>query len=266
MKVLQPLIVIFSTLYSHRRYIWGNALHELKYRFAGTALGIFWNIFQPLMELTVYTIIFSWLFPRTVKGMPFIVYLSSGLLVWRSFASCLIRGCNIYREKSQLIKQTTFPPEIHIADVCVASLLVSFIYYLLLTPLVYFFGAQLSPALFLLPVMLFFFQIMAFAFNLILSPLCILIPDIREIIQTMMPLWFWTLPIIYPETILPLHWRNALYLNPPYAIIKSVQDIILNQTAPSFNTWLAVLGWLSVLLVIGTSIHTKLQYEVREIL
>ncbi|MBC2737750.1 MAG: ABC transporter permease [Desulfobacteraceae bacterium] len=264
MNFFNPSFHTLKHLYLHQAYIGGNAFNELRYRHAGTGLGIFWNICQPILELTVYTVIFSWLFPRTIKGMPFILYLSSGLFVWRSFASCILRGSIVYREKAPLIGQTTFPPEIHIAEICISSVLVSFIYYALLIPLVLLFGAQLSPTLFILPVVLILFQAMAFTFNLMIAPLCVLIPDIREIIQTLMPLWFWTLPIIYPETILPPHWQKILYLNPPYVFIKSVQDIVLYQSSPTAHTWLAMMGWLSVLLLTGALVHAKLQNDVRE--
>ncbi|MHC5823386.1 MAG: ABC transporter permease, partial [Nostoc sp.] len=67
--------LFFNNLYKYRRYIFYNAWYELRYRYAGTGIGIFWNIINPLCEILIYTVVFSLLLSRGVRGSSYALYL-----------------------------------------------------------------------------------------------------------------------------------------------------------------------------------------------
>ncbi len=118
--------------------------------------------------------------------------------------------------------------------------------------------------LLLLPIFLVLLQGVALGMALILAHLRVLFPDVKEMLQAFITLWRWTLPVIYPEEVLPESLRRWLFLNPPYVFLRSIRALILEHTLPEWQDWLIMGTWLSLLLGIGTVITHKLQHDVRE--
>ena len=46
-------------LWRYRGYIVKNALSDVRYRYAGSAMGIAWNVVTPLAQILIYSFVFS---------------------------------------------------------------------------------------------------------------------------------------------------------------------------------------------------------------
>ena len=80
-------------LFRYRSFIWQNALAELRHRYAGTNLGVVWNVLNPLALIAVYAVVFTGIMRNAVPPVTglspqvtFVLYLTSGLLPWLAFA------------------------------------------------------------------------------------------------------------------------------------------------------------------------------------
>ena len=86
-------------LWRYRAFIWEGALHDLRHRYAGSTLGVFWNVLTPLAMLVLYTLVFTIVIPAgsfrsTLAGGSFALYLASGFLPWVAFVDSVSRGAN----------------------------------------------------------------------------------------------------------------------------------------------------------------------------
>jgi len=257
---------LLTNLYRHRRYIWHNAWNELRYRYAGTGMGIFWNVVHPLVEILIYTVVFSLVFPKRTRGISYRLYITTGILTWRCFSEMIQRGGNAFIENTRYLKRLSIPSEIFVAKIALTSTLMLTIYYLVFLPINVVVGNPVSWKWLLLPCFLFFLQCLAFGMTLSLANLRVLFPDIKEIISAFMPLWRWTLPLIYPETILPEFVRRWLFLNPPHIFIRSIRRLVLEQELPGILDWVIMSLWLLLLLGVGTTVNQKLRAEVKDAL
>jgi len=258
--------LLFRNLYRYRRYIFYNAWNELHLRYAGTVMGIFWNLIHPLCEIVIYTIVFSLLISRgEAQQYSYALYLTSGLLPWRTFVDAIAQGGNAFSQNATYLKRLAIPPEIFVAKVAITSLLLLFIYLVLLLPLSALFGGQLGFGVLLLPLLALLLQGLGFGIELVLANLQTLFPDIRQILQFLIPLWSWTMPIFYPDTIIPTSVQPFLYLNPPYAFIESIRYIILENRIPGLQSWFAMTAWILFFLWLGISINENLQDDVRDV-
>jgi len=258
------LFAMVRQLFHHGRYIWFNAVNDLWYRYAGSGLGIFWNVLHPLLEIIIYTLLFSWMLSKETVGVDYSVYLSAGLLTWKSFSETISRGGAAFFEHSQYVKQLAIPIEVFPAKVALTSTLLLFVYYGLLLVMNWVLGRPPCGEYFLLPVLLASLQCLGFAMSLSLAHLQVLFPDIKELVSAMIPLWRWTLPIIYPETVFPDSFRIWLHLNPPYVFIRSVRDLLIHRSLPGLTDSLIMTGWLLAFLWVGAFVNRRLQAEVRE--
>jgi lipopolysaccharide transport system permease protein len=255
-------------LYRYRQYIWRNAWNDLRYQYAGTGMGVFWNIIHPLLQILVYGFVLSRLkaLRSGESDMLYVLYLCTGLFPWHAFSEAIARGSNELLANSVYLRRLAISPEIFVAKNALTSVINLLILLLLLIPFSLFLGEPLSWSLLLLLPLAVLLQLLAFGLSLALASLRVFFRDIGEILRILILIWMWTIPVLYQETLLPENARFLFGLNPPYPFIRSIRNVFLEQQGPSLETWLVMAGWLSLFVLIGTLIMQKLQVEIRDVL
>lgn len=260
---------MIANLYRHRRYIWRNAWNDLRYEYAGTGIGVFWNIINPLLLVLVYAFVFSRLVGLRSggnRGALYVLFLCTGLFPWQAFSEGIVQGSTSLRANSVYLRRMAIPPEIFVAQRALTSVYNLLLLLALLLPLGLFLGEPLSWSLLLLPLLAVLLQMLAFGLSLALASLRVFFPDIGEILRVLVRTWMWTMPIIYQETLLPEDLRFVFNLNPPYMFIKAIRTIFLEQRGPSLDSWLIMGGWLALSMLVGSLVMQKLQGEIRDTL
>ena len=67
-------------IYDYRQMIFSLVRKELRGRYKGSALGFLWTFINPLLQLCVYTFVFSIVMPNNID--KFYLYLFVGLIPW----------------------------------------------------------------------------------------------------------------------------------------------------------------------------------------
>ena len=68
------MIKHFKELYDYRQMIFSLVKKELRGRYKGSVLGFLWTFINPLLQLMVYTFVFSIIMPNNIE--KFYLYLS----------------------------------------------------------------------------------------------------------------------------------------------------------------------------------------------
>jgi lipopolysaccharide transport system permease protein len=260
---------MLSRLYAYRSYIWRNAWTAFRHRYAGTGAGIFWNIINPLVEVLVYTVVFSRLISLRSNGtrdITYILYLCTGLFPWLSFAEALTRGTNSILSSKTYLRHLPIPSEVFVAINSVSTTINLVIYLLLLIGLNFILGGGINWNFLFLPVLGLLLQLLSLGMTLGLASLQVLIQDVGQVLGAVMQVWRWTLPIMYDETIFPAKYLPYYHLNPPYYFIKSIRDIILYQQSPTMEAWGYMIFWTVLFWVAGSLIARKTRADVRDAL
>ena len=146
-------------LYRYRSFIWANALAELRHRYAGTNLGVVWNVIHPLALIAVYAIVFTQVFteagrlPQPIPGvsnkLSFLLFLTSAFLPWLAFAECVTRGCNAFSDNAPYLKKLPIPEQVFVAQTAASATLGLVISFSLLLGISLLAGLQtISPSLY----------------------------------------------------------------------------------------------------------------------
>jgi len=255
---------MLKTLYSYRHYLFGSVWADFRYQYAGTALGFFWFILNPIFEVLIYTVVFSHIqgFRSPDRETPYVLFLVTGLFPWLSFTEAILKGTNALTKNASYLRRMSVPTVIFVGK---NSLLASFtlVIYLLIL-LVYFMiaGGALSASLLALPLLAILLQLSAFGITLVTAHLRVIFPDIGEILPTLLHLWRWLLPIIYPATIFPEALRQILKFNPPYYFIESFRGAFLDGEFPGPEAWWHMLVWTAIFLIAGLFTASKLHSDV----
>src|SRR4051812_4006732 len=79
-------------LYAYRDLALVLAERDVKVRYKQTLLGVAWVGLQPLVSAGVFTLIFGGLAGVPSAGLPYVVFVFSGLLAWNFFATGTTRA------------------------------------------------------------------------------------------------------------------------------------------------------------------------------
>lgn len=258
-------------LWQHRRYIWDMALSDMRHRYAGSGLGVFWNVLTPLAMLAVYTFIFTRvLVPSTARtslaGGLFVLYLGSGFLPWGAFTDCVARGTNSLIENAAYLKKMPIPEQVFVAQSAVSALLGMLIVEVLLIGLAVFLRQPPHWTWLLMPFVALVWQAFGFGLGLILGTLNVFFRDIAQVLGVLFQIWMWSLPVVYLEDVLPQAYRVVLAFNPAYPFLEAMRASYLETyTTPSW-IWPAMGGWALAACVLGMLVLRQARSEIRDLL
>lgn len=261
---------MIRVLYHHRKYILQNAWGDLRHRYAGSAMGMIWNVLSPLAQILVFTVVFTKIMTIKLPGLPyefaFPLYLCSGFLPWIAFSECVLRGANSFLENAQYLKKMPIPEQVFVAQTAMSATLSLFISLVLLYILALIMGSTPTGLWFFLPLIAILFQGFGFGLGLLFSTLNVFFRDLSQLIGIMLQIWMWMTPIVYPETILPEGLRLVIKFNPAYPFIHAMREVFLYDRLPALWTWWAMAGWAFGVPALAYLVLRKLRPEIRDVL
>ncbi len=221
-------------LFRYRELVRSLVARELKARYRGSFLGYFWSFVNPLLLLLVYSLVFTVVMPgaRGSGLEPYAVFLFCGILPWTWFSSSLLESASVLVAGSNLVKKVLFPAEI-LPIVTVLTGLANFCLGLpvLAVFLVYYRVGVSTADLIWLPAVIAFQCLITLGLALVASALTVLFRDIRDLLATLLTLWFFATPVVYPLWAAPTGARQVLLLNPLTHLIVSYQEILFRPGA-----------------------------------
>lgn len=202
----------------YRELLRNLVIKDIKVRYKRSVLGFLWVMLNPLLMMLVLNIVFSGIFRGSTKD--YTAYLISGIILWSFFSQSTSTSLISFMGNSNLIKKIYLPKSVFPLSI-ILSALIHFTFSLI--PLFIIFiitGTQLSPYIYLLPVILILVFVFSYGISLILSTLTVFFHDTRYIYDVLLLAWMYCTPIFYPESIIPERFRLILQMNPFYYFLN----------------------------------------------
>ncbi|HEX4053990.1 MAG TPA: ABC transporter permease [Tepidisphaeraceae bacterium] len=257
------------TLWQYRRFIFVNALADLRHRYAGTGMGILWNVIHPLAVIAVYSIVFSTLMATSADEVPvkygYVVYLCSGLFPWMALADCITRSCNAFITNASYLKKLPIPEQVFVAQNAATTLMNLCLNFALLIAISLILGLHPKLSWLLLPIPLISMITLGFGVGLLLGTLNVFFRDLSEWTNIFLQIAMWTVPIVYVPRILPKSIQALLPWHPIGGALGAVHDLFLKGTMPSPALWIGMIAWPLAMLAISLIIFAKLRDEIRDV-
>jgi ABC-type polysaccharide/polyol phosphate export permease len=176
-------------------------LYALRQKYAGSALGAFWAVAVPLVEVLAYAFLFGGLLAAgTDTGWgAYVLFVASGLLPWAALRESL-EGAAALLPGHRWIRRSRVPFELLVArEVLVAHVRAAFAVVLVVAGALA--GGLSIGATWLWPVAALLLQILlAVGLALLLAPLGTLLPDLRPGLTSALLLLTFASPILYAES------------------------------------------------------------------
>ncbi|HMR63231.1 MAG TPA: ABC transporter permease [Anaerolineae bacterium] len=251
-------------LWQYRELIRNLVVRDLKVRYRNSVLGILWSLFNPLLMMLVFTLVFTVMTrPYSVDKFP--IFVLCAILPWNFFSAAVIGSIRSIIDNSALVNKVYFPREILTISVILAGLVNFLIALLVLFPLLFIFQISLTPWILFLPAIVVVQLLFTLGFGMLMATANVFYRDTQVIMEVLMLAWFFMTPIFYPFSILNNDYqlwegvsidisRWARILNPMASIIENYRTILYNGAPPEpyffFRTFLTALGMFIVGLLV----------------
>ncbi len=209
---------------------------KLKYR--NSWLGIFWSFLQPLLNMTVLSVVFIGIFGRSNEHVIcYPVFLFTGRLLYDFFNTSTKQAMTSFRRNSAIIKKVYVPKYMYPLS-SIFSTFVTFAISVLCLIVVWIFfkatglsnGHALHITWYVLLCIVPMFLILLFStgVGLVLSVLAVYFRDIEYIWDVLTRLLMYMVPILYPLQRIKTPWIiYTIKINPLYSMIELFRQCVL---------------------------------------
>jgi ABC-2 type transport system permease protein len=229
---------------------------DLKTRYRGSVLGVFWSLLNPLLLMLVYTVVFSVIVRVNIQPYP--IFLLSGLVPWNIFAQTLTIATTSVTDNAGIVRKVYFPLVI-LPLSAVASTAVHFLISLgLLAVLAIMFQVGIGISLVFLPLLLVLQILFSTGVGCLLAAGQVYFRDVQYFLSVLVTVWFFGTPIVYSLDLVPHRLRPFFEANPMAWLVSSYQDIWFYRRMPSS---LHLVGFAAVAVVVafvGLSVYDRL--------
>ena len=182
--------------------------------------------------MAVFTVFFGILGKFGSEGVPYPVFVYTGLLIWQVVDKILTEGANSLISNAQVVRKIYFPRAYFPIAVALSSLVDLVFGLLALAVLLLIYRIVPGAQILLLPIPVAIGLMAALGAAFWLSALNVSYRDIGHLLPFLAQLWMFLTPIIYPSSIVPELYRPLLYLNPLTVAVDGVRWALIGTSAP----------------------------------
>lgn len=255
----------FREVYAYREMVAILVKRDLKARYKGSVLGFLWTLINPLFQLIIYTLVFSYIMRAGIED--YYLFLFVALVPWSFFSSSVHAGAGCVWSQKGMVNKIYFPREVlpiaHVISQLVNMLLSFIIIFLVLIVT----GKPLNLlALLALPAVVSLEFIFALGVTFIISGLSVFFQDLMQIMGILVMLWQFLSPVMYSGDSVSARMQPFLQLNPMTSIIEAYRDILYYAKLPESGSLIGAAMWGITALIIGWFLFGKLEKNFSEVL
>jgi len=262
-------------LWNSRRLIWKLSKNDFKTRYAGSYLGIIWAFVQPVITILVYWLVFEKGFSAKAEmfksgvEVPFVVYLTSGLVPWFFFSEAVTHTTNALIEYNYLVKKVVFKISILPLIKIIAACFIHVFFVGVLLVIYFIYGYSFTPHLIQLIYYSFCMFVLVLALSYTFCSVVVFFRDLSQIVAIALQIGMWATPIMWSVTRMEGTVFEPLFkLNPLYYIVNGYRQSLFGQTW-FFQDWKMTLYFWSVTIVLfifGTVVFKRLKPHFADVL
>lgn len=262
--------------WNNRKLILKLAKNDFKTRYAGSYLGIVWAFVQPIITIVVYWFVFEYglsagaQLSRSGIEIPFVLWLSAGLIPWFFFSEALSSATNALVEYNYLVKKVVFKIEILPIVKVISSLFVHAFFVAFILILYACYGH--FPDGYTLQVIYYSFcmVMLVLAISYTTCAVVVFFRDLSHIIGIILQVGVWATPIMWNFNIIGNQVLQFIFkLNPMFYIVQGYREALIEKTffwESAMGLTIYFWGLTLMLFVIGRAMFKKLKPHFADVL
>jgi teichoic acid transport system permease protein len=241
------------------------AKYDIKSKYQTHYLGGAWQFLNPALQILIYWFVFGIGIRQgnPIDGVPYLIWMLAGLIPWFFISPSIIQGSNSVYTKVSMVAKMKFPVSV-LPSITIISNAFNFAFMIVILLLIIFLYG-INPGIYLLQLPYYFLCLMFFlyAVTLLFSTISTVFRDFQLILQSLMRMMLYLLPILWDMEKLPEIFVKILKLNPLYYLIDGLRNTFLAKEW-FFDDWIYMrYFWITTLLLIyiGSLLHIRFRKQ-----
>lgn len=249
---------VFKEIYNYREMLFSLVKRDLKGKYKASLLGFLWSFISPLLQLVVYTIVFSVILRSGID--KYYLFLFVALVPWLFFSTSISGGSGCIISQSSMVGKIYFPREILPISFVTSAFVNMLLSFIVVIAVLLLSEIKLNLIAFLyLPLIMLIEYVLAMGLTLIISATTVYFRDLEYIMGILIMAWQFMTPIMYSIDQVPQALQNIFMLNPMTPVIMAYRDILYYSKAPEMQTLLLSSCMAVLSLTLGFVIFGKLK-------
>ena len=253
---------LISVFVKYRALINQLVQRDIKTKYRRSVLGLLWTVLNPLLMMTVLSIVFSYFFSRYGDVENFPVYLLCGQVIFNFFNESTSIAMGSIVHSGELIKKVYVPKylfpitKVMSSGVNLLSSMIALVIVMVAT------RSRVTPTVLLAVFPLLYVLLFSTGVSLFLSAAAVSFRDLMHLYSVVTTAWMYLTPVIYPMSILDGAPKWAIFIinaNPLTAFIKIFRAVVLDGVTAPWILHVQSIVWCVIALVMGSLVFKKSQ-------
>lgn len=247
---MKLMVIRLKSFYYYKDLLKQLVVRDIKLKYRRSFLGYVWSVLNPLLIMSVMSVVFSTMFKRNIENYP--VFLFTGQLLFNYMNTSTHQAISSITANAALLKKVYVPKYIFTVAKITSGLVDFFFSLGALVLVMLVTGARFSGYNLLAIFVALQLYIFCTGLGLFLAQANVFFRDIQYIYNAVTTAWLYLTPIFYTLDMLDprIAWI-VKHLNPMYFYVGQFRDLVYYNRFPGIKIMLA--GWVTafLMLIIG---------------
>ena len=254
----RPIATELTNLWNYRGLLKLLVTRDLTVRYKRSTLGVWWTLLNPLLTMAVLWVVFSQFFRFEIPGgVPYIVYLLSGILLITFFAQGVIATGSSIVNSSSILSKVFVPAEVFSVSAAVSALVNFGISLMPLLVIQLVTGVGVPWTVLLVPMPAFFMLLLVAGLGLLVASAAVYFYDVLDLTAVFTQLLAYLTPTFYPISIVPERFLPFIYANPLYSYLVVFRGFMYEGVFAPGWTFAMMIGSSVLTVLLGIWVFTR---------
>jgi lipopolysaccharide transport system permease protein len=250
-------------MWAYRDLLAGLIRRQFLLHYQQTVLGPFWVLFQPLITLLTYLLVFTNMVGVSTGPLPPVLFYFSGIILWNFFHDSFTNISATFRENAELFNKVYFPRILMPLSMLGTQLLRFLLQFVLFLGLVAYFllveglSVPFSGWLLAFPLSILLVAGLSMGMGLLFAVVTAKYRDLINLLGVGVRLLMFLTPVVYSLAVVPPDLRWLVFLNPLTAVFELFRLSLLGHGYVSFYPLLYSLLFTLLMLLLALLVFYK---------
>lgn len=251
-------------LWQYKDLVWLFFKRNYTTRYKQTILGPLWLILNPLITVTLYSVVFGGLGKLSTDGVPHFVFYLCSNAIWTYFATCLTQTSATFTANAGIMGKVYFPRLVMPISSVLTGMLDLVIQLAILVVVMVGYAVTgyrfaLGPTLLLAPVLVLQTGMLGLGFGIIVASLTTKYRDLAVLVSFGVSLWMYATPVVYTVGLIPEKYLGLYMINPMSPVLECWRNAVIGSGTFYWGYWAMSWAFTLAVLLLGVVLFSHIE-------
>lgn len=251
-------------LWQYRDLVWLFFKRNYMTRYKQTILGPLWLILNPLLTVSLQSVVFGNLGKLAADGVPHFVFYLCSNAIWAFFATCLAQTAATFTANAGIMGKVYFPRLVMPVSSVLTGMLdlviqMGILVIVMTGYLITGYHFNFGPTLLMAPLLILQAGMLGLGFGIIIASMTTKYRDLAVLVGFGVSLWMYATPVVYTAELIPEKYLGLYMINPMSPIMECWRNAVIGSGTFYWEYWAVSWGVTIVVLLLGVVLFSHIE-------